>query len=161
MGANTKEVKIRLQSINNTKKITKAMELVSAAKMRKTVQQALDTRSYHLLAWGIVDRLMHCHLWFATTNPIKRFFEPATQVKKAILIVVTSNRGLCGAFNSGVIKLALGYIKKRGAAQVTVITIGTRGAATLSAHGVLVSLAYRKEDTNATADTIKNIADHI
>jgi F-type H+-transporting ATPase subunit gamma len=161
MPANTKEVKLRLQSINNTKKITKAMELVAAAKMKKAVQGALQTRSYHDLAWDIVERLINSQLWFASISPVKRFFEEPREIKHSTLIVFSSNRGLCGAFNSNIIKLVLSYLSEHGKENVELITIGTRGASTLTALGNKIELAYQKDDTTIDDSSIKEIADHV
>jgi F-type H+-transporting ATPase subunit gamma len=159
MPANTKEVKQRLNSINNTKKITKAMELVAAAKMRKAVENALATRDYHELAWGIVDRLTNSQLWFSSNSPVKKFFEQPKDVKHTTLIVFTSNRGLCGAFNSGIIKLVLPYLKENPNTEI--ITIGNRGASTLTALGKEIKLAYTKNDTADDDSSIGKIADHV
>ncbi|MBU2575712.1 ATP synthase F1 subunit gamma [Patescibacteria group bacterium] len=159
MPANTKEVKQRLQSINNTKKITKAMELVAASKMRKTVDSALHTRDYHTLAWNIVDRLINSHLWFSSISPVKKFFEELKETKHTTLIVFTSNRGLCGAFNSGIIKLALPYLKKNPNTEL--ITIGNRGASTITALGNEIKLAYQKDDTAIDDSSIREIANHV
>ena len=160
MPANTKEVKQRLQSINNTKKITKAMELVAASKMRKSVESALKTRNYHSFAWGIVDRLINSQLWFSSISPVKKFFE---EVKKdnnhTTLIVFTSNRGLCGAFNSAVIKLVLPYLQKNPNTEI--ITIGNRGASTLTSLGKKIKLAYVKDDKAIDDSTIKEVSDHV
>jgi len=159
MPANTKEVQERLQSINNTKKITKAMELVAAAKMKKSVDSALQTRNYHSLAWGIVDRLINSQLWFASISPVKKFFKEAKDIKHSTLIVFTSNRGLCGAFNSGVIKLAIPYLKENPNTEI--ITIGNRGASTLTAMKKEIKLAYTKDDTALDDSSIREVADHV
>ena len=57
MGVNTKAIKRRIKSVTNTKKITKAMELVAAAKMRKAVEAAMNTRTYASLAWNLLVNL--------------------------------------------------------------------------------------------------------
>ncbi len=158
MPATQKEIKQRLHSIKNTKKITKAMELVAAAKMRKAVAQALDTRNYHSLAWGIVDRLRNSQLWFSSNNPVQRFFTDAPTVRKTTIIVMTSNKGLCGAFNSNVIKKVIPIIKEKGKANVDIICVGTRGASTLSAFGYTVSLAYKKDETALSDTSVREIA---
>ncbi|MDP6756273.1 MAG: ATP synthase F1 subunit gamma [Patescibacteria group bacterium] len=160
MPANTKEVKQRLQSINNTKKITKAMELVAAAKMRKATESALSTRSYHELAWAIVDRLLKSRLWFDSKSKVKRFFEEPKEVKHSTLIVFTSNRGLCGAFNANIIKLILPYLKEHGKENVEIITIGTRGAATITAMGAKIKLAYQKDDVAIDDTSINQAIEH-
>jgi len=160
MSANAKEVKQRLNSINNTRKITKAMELVAAAKMRKSVESALMTRSYHSLAWEIVERLVNSKLWFSSKNPIKRFFEEEDKKPgKTTLVVFTSNRGLCGAFNSNIIRLSAKYIKENENCEI--ITIGNKGAASLSAMGKKIDLAYEKNDSAKDDSSVQKIASEI
>ncbi len=166
MSGNTKEVKQRLNSINNTRKITKAMEMVAASKMRKSVENAIQTRSYHKIAWEIVDRLINSQLWFDSNSPVKRFFEGLgansdmeAEEKCATLIVFTSNKGLCGAFNSNIIKITLSYLEKNPNTEI--ITIGNRGSATLSALGKNIALAYEKDDSANDDSSLAQIADHI
>lgn len=97
MAVNTKAIKGRIKSVKNTKKITKAMEMVSAAKMRKAVQAALDTREYGNLARELMQHL-------------SKIDEPNYEllklrpVKNLLVVLISSNRGLCGSFNSNVFK---------------------------------------------------------
>ncbi len=97
MGVNTKAIKRRIKSVSSTKKITKAMELVSASKMRKAVDTALRTRVYAKLAWDILVDLSKTQ---KSEIPLLKM----RRVKKVLLILITSNRGLCGSFNSNIIK---------------------------------------------------------
>ncbi len=97
MGVNTKAIKRRIKSVSSTKKITKAMEMVAAAKMRKAVDTALKTRTYAKLAWEILVDL-------SKTQKSKMALLATRPVKKILLVLITSNRGLCGSFNSSIIK---------------------------------------------------------
>ncbi|MEK7680609.1 MAG: ATP synthase F1 subunit gamma [Patescibacteria group bacterium] len=97
MAVNTKAIKRRIKSVGSTRKITKAMEMVAAAKMRKAVSAALDTRNYATLAW---DLLVHLSQGEKMQIPLLE----ARQVKKVLVIMITSNRGLCGSFNSNIIR---------------------------------------------------------
>jgi len=96
--ANSKEIRSRIKSINNTGKITRAMEMVSAAKMRKSTESVLKIRDYAHSAWSVL------------TNLARAFEEhgegllEVRPVKSVLIIVVTSNRGLCGSFNSQIMK---------------------------------------------------------
>lgn len=161
MPANTKEVKLRLSSIKNTRKITKAMELVAAAKMRRAVEAALGTRAYHERAWGIVERLIDSRLWFDERNPIKRFFEPVEAGGVITLVLITANRGLAGAFTTNVVKRALATLEKISKKNVRIVAIGTRGAATLSSLGWTISLAFKKEDSAEDSASVVPIADSL
>jgi len=97
MGVNTKAIKRRIKSVGNTKKITKAMEMVAAAKMRKAVEAALNTRTYASMAWNLLVNL-------SKTEKTQLALLETRPVKKLLVILFTSNRGLCGSFNSNIIK---------------------------------------------------------
>ena len=97
MAINTKAIKRRTKSVSSTKKITKAMEMVAAAKMRKAVSAALDTRTYATVAWNLLVNLSK------TQKAILPLLD-VRSVKRLLVILVTSNRGLCGSFNSNIIK---------------------------------------------------------
>ena len=86
-------------------------------------------------------------------------FEEPTDIKHTTLIVFSSNRGLCGAFNSNVIKLALPYLRKNKNTEL--ITIGNRGASTLTALKNEIKLAYQKNDTAIDDSSIREVADHV
>ena len=97
--AQTRDIKRRIKSIGNTKKVTKAMEMVAAAKMRKAVSNVLATRSYSTLAWDLVRNLAA-----KTESKYHPLLQRKSEVKKIGLVLVTSNRGLCGGFNTQIIQ---------------------------------------------------------
>ncbi|MBU0660729.1 ATP synthase F1 subunit gamma [Patescibacteria group bacterium] len=99
MALSTKAIKTRIKSVKNTKKITKAMEMVSAAKMRKAVDAALNTRMYARFASELLDHLA------GIDDPNYAFLEKRP-VQKILMVVISSNRGLCGGFNGSIIKKA-------------------------------------------------------
>lgn len=98
MASSSKEIQRRIRSIKNTAKITRAMEMVAAAKMKKEVDKVLAVRAYANLAWKFLTNL-------------SRAFEKQTHgllevrpVKNILIILITSNRGLCGGYNSQLLK---------------------------------------------------------
>lgn len=93
-----KEIRRRIKSIKNTGKITKAMEMVAAAKMRKAVSRVLEVRSYAYSAWNVLTNLARA---FEGSN--KGLLE-VREVKNILAIIVASNRGLCGSFNSQIFR---------------------------------------------------------
>lgn len=106
MAVSGKAIKTRIKSVKNTKKMTKAMEMVSAAKMRKSVGAALATREYATLA----RELMH------NLSVIQKKTVPLLEMRpvgKMLLVLIASNRGLCGSFNSNVIKKAAAVLRKK------------------------------------------------
>ena len=96
--ASTQQIKARIKSVKSTKQITKAMELVSASKMRRAQEATLASRDYTRTAREILTRLRE--LTDVTKHPL--FME--REIKARILIVITSDRGLAGAYNSNVLR---------------------------------------------------------
>lgn len=105
MALNTKTIKRRIKSIGNTKKITKAMEMISAVKMRRAVANVLSTRSYANLAWEIVQEIA------SSTDAQVHQLLSGRPVKRVGVILITSNRGLAGGFNSRILQETHKYIE--------------------------------------------------
>lgn len=97
--ASSLDIKRRIRSINSTRKITKAMEMVSAAKMRRAVTGVLGIRPYAHAAWSVLTNLAT-----AFEQSEGAGFLEVREVKSVLMVVVTSNRGLCGSFNTQVAK---------------------------------------------------------
>jgi F-type H+-transporting ATPase subunit gamma len=117
-------LKRRIGSIKNTRQITKAMQLVSASKLRKAQEQAQASRDYRIAAYALLARLNQIHE--VDQQPLFK----KRPVKTRLYIVVTSNSGLAGAYNANVLKmLAQAARKDRGAnVKTKVITIGNKGS---------------------------------
>ncbi|MFN4896269.1 MAG: ATP synthase F1 subunit gamma [Pseudomonadota bacterium] len=94
--AGLKEIRRRLKSVNNTKKITSAMKLVSAAKLRKTQEAVLRSRAYTDSLKGVLAQLQGGSEF---THPL---LEPRQTVRKVRILVLGASRGLCGAFNTNI-----------------------------------------------------------
>jgi F-type H+-transporting ATPase subunit gamma len=97
--ASSLDIKRRIRSINSTKKITKAMEMVSAAKMRRAVSSVLAIRPYAHSAWSVLTNLSKAFEDFSGFG-----FLEIRPVASVLVVVVTSNRGLCGSFNTQIAK---------------------------------------------------------
>ena len=96
--ASGKEIKRRIKSIGNTQKITRAMEMVSAAKMRRSVANLLAVRPYAHAAWNVLTNLSRA--FEATHSGLLEVRE----VKSVLAIAITSNKGLCGAYNAQMVR---------------------------------------------------------
>lgn len=96
--SNGKEIQRRIKSIKNTGKITRAMEMVSAAKMRRATESVLQIRPYARSAWNVLTNLAR-----SFDKHESKLLE-VREVKKVLVIAVTSNRGLCGSFNSQIMR---------------------------------------------------------
>jgi len=106
MALNTKIIKRRIKSVGSTKKITKAMEMISAVKMRRAVANVLATRNYASLAWQILVDVA------GKTNVNLHPLLIKRPIRKIALVLIASNRGLAGGFNSRVMAEANNFLKK-------------------------------------------------
>lgn len=127
MSGKLKEVRERMKSVSSTQQITKAMKMVSAAKLRKAQDAIVRMRPY-------ADKLNHMlrNVMSAVEGDVSISFGKEREVKHATMVVVTSNRGLCGAFNTNIIKAAireidLHYTEVRKNKKLTIVCIGKRG----------------------------------
>ena len=99
--AKTSDIKNRIKSINSTKKITKAMEMVAAAKMRKAIEAVLKTRTYANLSWGTVLQLSQIDS--LKNDEVSPLLAKRKEIKRVCIVLITSNRGLCSGFNTAII----------------------------------------------------------
>lgn len=123
---NLKEVRERIGSVKNTKQITSAMKLVSAAKLRRAQQAIVDMRPYA----DKLDQMLR-NILAALEGDAGTAFNQNRPLKNAALVVVTSNRGLAGAFNTNIIKSAVAMLQEvlselPADGQVEVISIGKK-----------------------------------
>ncbi|MDG0814947.1 ATP synthase F1 subunit gamma [Bdellovibrio svalbardensis] len=121
--ASLKDIRARIESTKNTQQITKAMKLVSAAKLRKAQNNIVNMRPYALTLRKVIADI-------AVTNKVSHpLMEKKEQVKNVLLVVITSDRGLCGAFNSNINKFTEAYYKenKEKLEKIDFLFIGRRG----------------------------------
>jgi F-type H+-transporting ATPase subunit gamma len=126
--ANLKAIRIRISSVKSTKQITSAMKMVSAAKLRKAQDKIVRLRPYayklHEILIGLSQSLAE--------QEIENIYARSSVPEKVLVVVITSNRGLCGAFNANVIKearrvVAEKYMKQFEKGNLTFLTIGKKG----------------------------------
>ncbi len=131
--AGTKEIRSKIKSVQNTRKITKAMEMVAASKMKKAQDRMRATRPYVQKILQIAGHLAHANPEFK--HP---FLTRRETVKNVGLIVVTSDKGLAGGLNTNVLRAALIKIKEWQAAGVGVriTAIGNKGLGFMQRFGI-------------------------
>lgn len=154
--ASAQQIKSRIKSVKSTKQITKAMELVAASKMRKAQEAALRSRTYRNTAREILTRIRHL-----TDVSVFELYQQRV-VKSRLIILVTSDRGLAGAYNSNMLKRftkALLQDEKNGIVTHAIL-IGKKGA-TFSARlkNLTVVGAYDNFPDNPSANDLKPIVD--
>ena len=119
--ATLREIKTRITAVKSIEKITKAMKMVSAAKLRRAQDKILSTRPYALKLSELLDHLSS--VADASTNPLLN----VTDEKNKLVVIITADRGMCGAFNSNVIKYACNYIDEIGK-DTKIIIIGKKAS---------------------------------
>jgi len=120
----TKEIRNKIKSVQNTRKITKAMEMVAASKMRKAQERMRATRPY-----GEKIRNVAAHIGHANPEYRHPFIVARDSVKRVGLILITTDKGLCGGLNTNVLRMVLGQYKEWQAQgeEVEVCCFGNKG----------------------------------
>lgn len=127
--ASTKEIKRRIKSVKSTKKITKAMELVAASKMKRAVSSTLASRLYAEYSWEILNSISQ------NVEQIQHPFFEEREKGKTLFILITSNRGLCGGYNSQVLKKTILKLTELEDQGVDIVTIGKKGGVAMRRTG--------------------------
>ena len=119
--ATLKDIRSRIKSVKSTRQITKAMEMVAAAKLRRAQLRVSEARPYS-------DRMneMLSSLAEASSGEIAHPFFELRDIKKRTLVVVISDRGLCGSFNSNILRTADNWLKQFTPADVEIVAVGGR-----------------------------------
>ena len=108
-GVSTKEIKTRIRSMESTKQITKAMEMVAASKLRRAQAQVLNSRPYFEIFYNAINDIVDSNQDFSSPYLVKR------PVKKVMYIVIAGDRGLAGGYNSNILKLVQAEIEGKDA----------------------------------------------
>ncbi len=127
MSGALKEVRNRIKSVQSTQQITKAMKMVSAAKLRRAQDAIIQMRPYAQKLQEMLSNIVS-----NTDSDISASYAKERHVAKALIIIITSDRGLCGGYNSNLIKLTRQIIKDKYTAQqaagnVSILPIGKKG----------------------------------
>src|SRR3989338_7797042 len=129
-------IKGRIRSVRNTRKITKAIEMVAASKMRRAVQNTLATRPYTRAAWEVVRSVGL--VTDASHHPLLSHNDS----DRTLLIMITSDRGLAGGFNTNVLRQTMALIKKYGADKTDIVCAGRKGADAMRRAGMKMIAAF-------------------
>ncbi|WP_269226684.1 ATP synthase F1 subunit gamma [Flavobacterium eburneipallidum] len=153
--ANLKEIRNRITSVSSTMQITSAMKMVSAAKLKKAQDAITAMRPY---AEKLTELLQN--LSATLDGDVGGEFTTQREVKKVLIVAITSNRGLCGAFNSNIIKEAKNRSEFYAGKQVDIFAIGKKGhdvlAKTHKVHG-----HHNTIFDNLTFDNVAGIAESL
>lgn len=158
MAGQLKEVRNRIKSVQSTQQITKAMKMVSAAKLRRAQESITQMRPY---AQKLQEMLSNIVSNLDGSMSLKLAEERA--VEKVLFIVITSDRGLCGGYNANIIKLAKSTIAEKYAAQqqkgnVTVWNIGKKGFEAMTKAGFKTDATYKDIYLNLNFENVQAAA---
>ena len=126
-GVSSKEIKTRIRSMESTKQITKAMEMVAASKLRHAQNRVLNSRPYFEILYATINDIVKNNQDFSSPYLTRR------PVNKAMYIVIAGDRGLAGGYNSNILKMVDAEIK---GSNVTVLPIGKKAVDHFKSHGV-------------------------
>lgn len=152
--ANLKEVRTRIASVSSTQQITSAMKMVSAAKFRRAQNAIIGMRPYAAQLNEIIADI-------DTGDGVLTAYHNVRPVQTVVLVVVTSNKGLCGAFNSNVLKLAhqrLDHWRSEGAA-IRVVCIGKKASEQMARQKDVQLASYDELLDSPSFDPIATLAD--
>ena len=125
----TKEIKTRIRSMESTKQITKAMEMVAASKLRKAQAQVLSSRPYFEILYSTINEIVDANRDFSSPYLTKR------PVQKSAYVVIAGDRGLAGGYNSNILKLVMSEIEGKDA---VVLPVGKKAVDYFRSHHVPV-----------------------
>ncbi len=158
--ANLKEVRTRIQSVKSTQQITKAMKMVAASKLRKAQDAILQMRPYAKKLHGILQNASA-----SLDGEQKSEYSIERPVEKVLVIVVTSDKGLCGAFNTNAIKEGLNVIREKYSEQernqqLWVLPLGKKAYEYFSKRGYQVIDNFYGIYTDLSYEKAKDVAEY-
>ena len=143
-GVSTKEIKTRIRSMESTKQITKAMEMVAASKLRRAQNQVLCSRPYFEILYATMNDIVDSTRDFSSPYLTKR------PVKKSVYVVIAGDRGLAGGYNSNILKLVAAEAEGK---DVLILPIGKKAADHFRARGAaLLSEKYADAEDVGVGD---------
>ncbi|MDZ4766025.1 MAG: ATP synthase F1 subunit gamma [Chloroflexota bacterium] len=149
--ASAREVKKRIRSIKNIGQITRALEAVSASRVRKAQARVLASRAFSEKAWEI---LLNVQKSAQKGTPLHPLLTPRATVKSAMIILITSDRGLAGAFNTNIIRVAQRFAERIPEENIQFVSIGRKGRDSL----VRAQLPLSAEFSSPSDPTIASLS---
>ena len=156
-----KEVRNRITSVNSTQQITKAMKMVAAAKLRRAQDAITQLRPYSQKLSGIISNVSS-----QSDEGFDNPFAVQRPVNNVLIVVITSDRGLCGAFNTNICKavnvlLTDTYASQVAAGNVSLLSVGKKGNEFFTKRGYSVDSRFVTQFSNLNFDNVRLIAEDI
>jgi len=158
--ASTRDLKRRIESVRNTRKITRAMELVASARLRKAQLRIEALRPY---ARAYRRLMVQAARQSGSLSGVPLLQERA-EIRKAAVVVITGDRGLAGAFNVNIVRRSLAVataLREEGAREVVFIPVGKKGLGTLRFRGLPVERSYQGFSTDPSYADAEQVVEHI
>ena len=151
--ATLREVKNRIRSVKNIAQITRALEAVSASRVRRAQARVMASRAYAEKAWEILVNIQAA----SQGTPLHPLLTSRQEINKVMVVVITSDRGLAGAYNSNVIRVAQRFAQRLGK-PVDFVTVGRKGRDSLARAGVNIVAAFNDMPAEPRISDISPIA---
>jgi F-type H+-transporting ATPase subunit gamma len=156
--ANLKDIRRRIRSVKNMQQITKAMKMVSAAKLRRAQERVVSSRPYSMTITRILQNLA------AHAGDVSHPLLEAREEGNVLLVVMTADKGLCGAYNTNLIKAAAAFMRENADKSFRMTAVGRRGRDFFRRRGVDIVADYinvvgRQVEYSVAADIGRDIID--
>ncbi|HQQ96256.1 MAG TPA: ATP synthase F1 subunit gamma [Cyclobacteriaceae bacterium] len=157
--ASLKEVKTRISSVTSTQQITKAMKMVAAAKLRRSQERIMQMRPFAQKMTAVVQNL-------SSGQDTESWYSKVRKQERVAVVVITSDRGLCGSFNSTVVKSVLRLVEEKYSAayankKVTIIPIGKKGFEFFGKRQLPVIADYVELFHGLSYEKASKVGDHL
>ncbi|MEK7448229.1 MAG: ATP synthase F1 subunit gamma [Planctomycetota bacterium] len=165
----TRKIKRKIRSVNNIKKITQAMQMVSAAKLKKIQGKLLAIRPYASKLQAIMDNLLTYLPPEAITHPLLKTRLPGSEhretsgasQKTIVAVIMASDKGLCGSYNNNLLRTAGNFIKENMSSVIKIIALGRKAGDYFKKQSALGGLeiltAHTQLSTDVNFRSVKNI----
>lgn len=149
-----KAIKKRIVSVKNTQKITRAMKLVSAAKLRRATERAHASRPFEDQLLEMVGSILNEVEW---SNELTA----AREVKRVALVLVTTDRGLCGSLNSNIFKQASRYLAENKGVEIELVAFGKKGSEFFRKRGLKIHSFHGDLTRKGSFQNVKQISQNL
>lgn len=158
--ANLRDIRDRISSVKSTQQITKAMKMVAAARLRKAQDRIMDTRPYVAGLQSVLEKLSQ------NSQGDNSFMQPVENPERILLIIVSSDRGLCGGFNSNLFRHITDTLEKRypefkDSSKLSILTIGRKANDFFSKRGYNVIETHNGFFDNLNYDKAAEIMNRV
>ena len=154
--ANVLDLRRRIRSVKNTRQITKAMKMVSAAKLRRAQERALAARPYARMITSVLESLTRrVDIFDEETGNLRHPLFATRPEKRVLMVVISGDKGFAGAFNANIIKTAFQFINGNTDKEIDIEAVGRKGRDLLRRR-YPVATYTEQTDENGTKRQVRN-----